>query len=539
MKFYAQTSLVLGLLLSGSGALAQDNEPWPERYYNPAPLADDLVMPMPCNGAMTFRPVETPNTDGLVGDVRVTLGQEGEETPYLNGLRRSYISGGFQADDQSLKGLFYIGKYEVAEAQWAVMMSDTCPEDKFRKRDFSPMTDITPLQMAQFAERYSLWLMRKAEDSLPRAEETVGFLRLPTEDEWEYAARGGLSVSDASFRAPRPPIQEGEDIAEYVAHGGTQSAGGQVQVIGTLKPNPLGIHDMMGNIAEVVETPFAIVRHGRLHGQSGGIVKRGGDARSSITTITSATRFEVPPFSINSKEPFSDRYTGFRLVIAGLSITSSDSANQMVTDLNRMATSESPISLSENDVDRALDLLSEEVGTPIGERQLTVVKETILASRAERNAQQARSIRLVMESGTHICDQIVGRLRNAEFIAGQLSEIDDIEQEARQNQDQDTLDQIPAVRAETRAKLDELLANLDRDLTDFGEIVEGLADGSVLSELFKQSSFIASDVVEGGERRRACLVAVEDSLSDRFSKGFTEIDWVEGRLAEIATAETQ
>lgn len=518
---------------------------WKESYYNPNPRPDDLILPMPCGGAMAFRPVETPNTDGMIGDVRVTLGQEGKETPYLNGLRRSYVSGGFRSDGDNPKGLFYLGKYEVAEAQWLVVM-EGCPEKKFRKRGFVPVTERSPLQMALFAEKYTLWLMREAENSLPQAEETSGFLRLPTEDEWEFAARGGLVVSDVEFRTPRPPIPDSADQSEYIAHGGTESAGGKVQVIGTLNSNPLGLHDMLGNVAEIVDTPFALVRHGRLHGQAGGIVKRGGDARTPLGSITSATRFEVPPYSVRNKTPFSDRFTGFRLTIAGLAIPSAQATEDMIDDLGKIADSTSTIANTDKDVDDILNQLEEQMDTPQGRSQVAVVRDTIAASRAERNAQNNQSIRLVMESGTHICDQIVGRLRNAQFVTSQLQEINDIEQEilaidpgSRTDADNADLADIPIVREETQAKLQEILDNLDRDLEDFGGVVEGLADDNQLSHLLRQSTFIAPDVEAGGERRKQCLSALEDGLADRVSKGFTDVDWLEDRLGDIANKETQ
>ena len=73
----------IGGMMGAGLAMAQDIT-WDEKYYNPNPLKDDLVLPMPCGGAIVFRPVYTPNAGGTVGDVAVILGQEGDEQPFLN-----------------------------------------------------------------------------------------------------------------------------------------------------------------------------------------------------------------------------------------------------------------------------------------------------------------------------------------------------------------------------------------------------------------------------------------------------------------------
>ncbi|HEY2110189.1 MAG TPA: hypothetical protein VGH25_00530, partial [Dongiaceae bacterium] len=62
---------VLAFLLP-LAALAASQITWKEQFYNPHPLPKDLIMPMPCGGAMVFRPVVVP-ADRLLGDRRITL----------------------------------------------------------------------------------------------------------------------------------------------------------------------------------------------------------------------------------------------------------------------------------------------------------------------------------------------------------------------------------------------------------------------------------------------------------------------------------
>ena len=90
-----RTSVAFSLALVAFSTPVQAEITWKESYYNPNPLAGDVILPMPCGGAMAFRKVETPNSDGAIGDVPVLLGEEGDNQPYLNGLRQSYVSGAF------------------------------------------------------------------------------------------------------------------------------------------------------------------------------------------------------------------------------------------------------------------------------------------------------------------------------------------------------------------------------------------------------------------------------------------------------------
>jgi hypothetical protein len=87
--------IVLAFLLP-LAALAASQITWKEQFYNPHPLPEDLILPMPCGGAMVFRPVVVP-ADRLLGDRRITLGGQDERFAFAEGFRQDFLAGSFAA----------------------------------------------------------------------------------------------------------------------------------------------------------------------------------------------------------------------------------------------------------------------------------------------------------------------------------------------------------------------------------------------------------------------------------------------------------
>lgn len=128
---------------------------------------------------------------------------------------------------------FYIGKYEVTQALWvAVMSSSSKPGNPshFKGCDYCPVENVSWNEVKEFIKRLN---------------DITGLVfRLPTEAEWEFAARGGNKSQQYKF--------SGSNTAIDVAWHYTNSKG-KTQPIATAKPNELGIHDMSGNVSEWCE----------------------------------------------------------------------------------------------------------------------------------------------------------------------------------------------------------------------------------------------------------------------------------------------
>ncbi|MNQ70836.1 Formylglycine-generating sulfatase enzyme [compost metagenome] len=154
----------------------------------------------------------------------------------------------------------------------------------------------------------------------------MGFVRLPTEVEWEFAARGAQAVSRQELEARLFPRKvEGSDdqgplgdwaVFNQVAGGTGQGA--RLLPVGLKKPNPIGLFDVIGNAAEMVEEPFQLVHAGRRQGTYGGFVVKGGNYLEGEMTLFTGMRREYPLFAADGSEQRNET-TGLRVALGALS----------------------------------------------------------------------------------------------------------------------------------------------------------------------------------------------------------------------------
>jgi formylglycine-generating enzyme required for sulfatase activity len=169
---------------------------------------------------------------------------------------------------------FYIGKYEVMQAQYIALMSNN--PSKF-KGDNLPVDNINWPEAVKFCKKLS--------------ERTGHKYRLPTEAEWEYACRANTTTT----------FYWGNDMDDSYAWY-RENSEGTTHPVGMKKPNPWGLYDLCGNIEEWYSDWYSPTYESNEHltdpqgPESGELrVRRGGCWYHSVQCLRSGNRFYYHP----------------------------------------------------------------------------------------------------------------------------------------------------------------------------------------------------------------------------------------------------
>lgn len=327
------------ITLSLSNVKAAEN--WDKKFIDPHPQNEDFVLPMPCGGGMVFRPIEVPSEGGVLDDISFQSGQTDTQQGYSDYIRQVWLAAPFISNKSGVK-LFYMAKYDVTRNQYeAVMHQDQCSAPTLSGQ--KAINNVSWFDAQDFSQRWSSWLLANARKSLPKRGDVYGFIRPPTETEWSYAARGGNKVSETEFLAPTWPMPEG---IEYYVMAGSELANGQVQVVGSMKPNPLGLYDMLGEVGQMMQDFYHLNRVGRLQGQTGGLIVRGGNYTFNPSDLRTSLREEIPPYDLQTNQPTKLATMGFRVVIAADSLGNLQETQLAEKEFNQIITNAAQISLN-------------------------------------------------------------------------------------------------------------------------------------------------------------------------------------------------
>ena len=151
------------------------------------------------------------------------------------------------------------------------------------------------------ADAYTKWLSERSETS---------DYRLPTEAEWEYAARAGSSAKTTYWWGDTASV-DGQAMANCIDCEGNEEYKRKIAPVGSYKPNGYGLYDTAGNVWEWTCSAFANTFEGEeqkcAENSSSRRVIRGGSWLLSTPWLRSSSRFGLLPVN-------RDNDVGFRII---------------------------------------------------------------------------------------------------------------------------------------------------------------------------------------------------------------------------------
>ena len=183
---------------------------------------------------------------------------------------------------------FYIGKYEVTQALWKAVMGNN---PSGFKGDNLPVETVSWNECQEFISKLN---------SI-----TGKTFRLPTEAEWEYAARGGNKSRGYQYSGSNIL----SDVAWYI-----DNSENMTHPVGSKQANELGIYDMSGNVFEWCQDRYGSYSSSSQTNPTGATsgsrrVNRGGSWVNNAWNCRLSYRF-------NDSQGYRDDYIGFRLVLS-------------------------------------------------------------------------------------------------------------------------------------------------------------------------------------------------------------------------------
>lgn len=453
---------LLSLSLVGAAQAGDVKPTWDANFWNPKEfkaavrigdyaIEPDVILPMPCGGAMAFRRARTVLPPNWMEDARIRVGDDharsggapagskdaklsaGDaaiDNKYADYTRFAHVAGSLSEGDDPTKRFYLIGKYEVTTDQYAAVMTGNCPTPSMEGR--VPVANISWFDAVAFTRAYTEWLLSTAKPALIANAGQSAFVRLPTEDEWEFAARGAQATHPGAEVAylDRTFGVKADDLNRYVAFQGPSSCQGDLQPVGTREPNPLGLFDILGNVDEMTLEPFHLTRAEREHGASGGLVLRGGSCETDRGQISVSSRIETGYFDDRTGKAWSAPMTGFRVVVDAMLQVSHKRAGDYRSGWEKLSGGAADAGSDGKPPAERLEAAAKSTSDPAAEKAMREVAVAIRQDASTRADIEGRAVQATIRSGAFVIRQYrddSDRLRNAESALSKMSGGNDAE----------------------------------------------------------------------------------------------------------------
>lgn len=185
-----------------------------------------------CSSCHIFSRPEDPHQFHRMEFVQMPAGTFDMGSPTIE---KDRLNGEGPVHSVKISNAFYMGKYEVTQKQWREIMGS---DPSYFKGDNLPVEQVSWDDAQSFIAKLN-------------EKEGGNKFRLPTDAEWEYAARARTTTrysfgdDDSIF---------GSKLGDYAWYD--SNSGSKTHDVGQKKPNPWGLYDMYGNVWEWVQDVY-------------------------------------------------------------------------------------------------------------------------------------------------------------------------------------------------------------------------------------------------------------------------------------------
>ncbi len=279
-------------------AIRQNSPRLPTPTQSPIVKSNSTVSGKEMKNSIGMEFVKIPSGEFMMGSSDAEIDEALYECKKIpNKCEREWVTRESPKHKVTIKEDFWIGKFEVTQGQWQAIMDDNPSYFKDCGAN-CPVETVSWDDIQVFLKRLN-------------SRDTQFEYRLPTEAEWEYAARAGTTTAFA-FGDSLSSEQANFNSNYSYGNGAKGKYLEKTVSVGSYQPNAWGLYDMHGNVSEWCEDRYGAYSSSAQIDPTGATsgsyrVNRGGSWNYGAVALRSAYRSDnAPSFRIN--------FFGFRLL---------------------------------------------------------------------------------------------------------------------------------------------------------------------------------------------------------------------------------
>lgn len=248
----------------------------------------------------------------------------------------------------------------------------------------------------------------------------------------------------------------GDAIKNYAVFRDSEGTSEEtLQRIGSRKPNPAGFYDMAGNAAEMVQDGFQFSLGGRLHGSTGGFIRKGGGFLSTQDEVMPGRREEVAPFLKDG--PNKARDLGFRIALSGINTPGGARPAELASEWKKAGIELSAELNPSGDPLELVAQLEARAGSDAEKASLKGLQNLIRENNISLERQKRSTVSNEIRSAVYLVTMLKDCLIKREIIGKELQNFEDKKKQITAA--------LPKMKAAEANQYKQVLASLDKGIS--------------------------------------------------------------------------